>query len=95
MTPAYLEKPSKSTAVSESEAGGGAGDNSMYGKGAPAQWARLRFNQPTQRGPAIREHEWTDEWTGGVYSPAKTASRFWQRRLNNKKLLLARKSDRK
>lgn len=95
MTPAYLEKLSKSAAVSKTEAGGGAVDNSMYGNETSAQQAQFKLNQPTQRGPAITVHEWTDELSGGVYFSMKSPSHYWQCQLDNKKLLVVHKSDKK
>lgn len=77
VAPAYLEKLSKSAAVSKTEAGGGARDNGMHGNEASGQKAQLKFNQPTQRGPAITVHEWTDESGGVVYFSMKSPSRHW------------------
>lgn len=88
MTPAYLEKPSKSAAVSVTEARGVASNNSMYGNGASAQKTQFKFNQPTQRGPAITVREWTDVLSGVVYFSMKSPSHYWHCQPNNRKLLL-------
>lgn len=88
MTPAYPEKPSKSAAVSKTEAGGAASDNSLHGNEASAQWAQFKFNQSTQRGTAITVHEWTDALSGVVYFTMKTPSHYWHCQHDDKNLLL-------
>lgn len=96
VTPAYLEKLPKSAAVSKTQAGGGAADNSMHGNEATAQWAQLKFNQPTQRGPAITVHESSDELSGVVYFCMKSPSHYWHRqdkKTKTKTLLLKWQSD--
>lgn len=76
MTPAYLEKQSKSEAVSETEKGGGALHKRTLENEASAQWAQFKFNQPTQRGPAITQYKWLDELSGVVYSSVKFPSHY-------------------
>lgn len=67
VTPAYLEKQPKSEAVSQRQGGGDAVDNSLQWNEASVQKAQFKFNQPTQTGPAIIVHEWTDRLSGCIF----------------------------